>query len=127
MHSSPFLQNKGVKKKKLKKPQTKRTENPAQTQLNHKSTRYLFLSLTPKGTRSNSVQRQCSILGVSRTFLPPLSLLLNQAATQKEGTLLGGLGGEETGKRYVQPGLLGLPLDWHTSTWVMFFYIRKNA
>lgn len=95
---SPSLQNKGVKKKKVKKEtQTKRTEKPAWTQLNHKSTQYLFLSLTPKGTRSNSVHRQCSILGMSQTLLPPLSLLLNQAATLKEG-LLGGTEGKEAGK-----------------------------
>lgn len=75
----------GQRKKVKKKSQTKRTEKPAQTQLNHKSTQCLFLSLTPQGTRSNCVHRQRSILGISRTFLPPLSLLLNQAATLKEG------------------------------------------
>lgn len=117
----------GQRKKVKKKSQTKRTEKPAQTQLNHKSTQCLFLSLTPQGTRSNCVHRQRSILGISRTFLPPLSLLLNQAATLKEGTLLGGMEGEETGKRDVQPGLLSLPLDRQTSTRVRFFYIRKNA
>lgn len=60
--------------------------------------------------------------------IPATSFSPSQPGCNTErGTLLGGMEGEETGKRDVQSGLPSLPLDWQTSTRVMFFYIRKNA
>lgn len=59
--------------------------------------------------------------------IPATSFSPSQPGCNTErGTLLGGMEGEETGKRDVQPGLPSLPLDWQTSTWVMFSYIERT-
>lgn len=93
---SPFLQSTGVKKKKGKKQN--KTQKSTVTQLNHKSTQYLFLSLTPKGTWSISVHRQRSILGdlleIPATFFSPSQ----PGCNIERWTVSGWVEGEEKGK-----------------------------
>lgn len=92
---SPFLQSKGVKKKGKKK---KKTSKATITQLTQKSTQYLFLSLTPKGTWSIFVHGQRSILGdlldIPATFFSPSQ----PGCNTERWTVSGGVEGEEKGK-----------------------------
>lgn len=88
---------KGDKEKKVEKTNNPNSKSTV-TQLNQKSTQYLFLSLTLKGTWSIFVHRQGSILGdlleIPATFFSPSQ----PGCNMERWTLLGREEGEEKGK-----------------------------